>query len=468
MFAETLLDTVVAGIATLPLRQFVEDVSNDVKNPVMDEKLHFPQLKTIASGDYTTWNDKISTPPGLYYLSLLYAKISNSEITLSNMRYFNFLGGVLLAMLVMLIRFKNKEAGFSAVSILLNPLIAIYYSLFYPDVWASVFIVAAYAVIVWKPKNSYILSAIMSAILGSLSVTFKQSNIVWVFFMGAVIIDSIVKDGKKYKYGEGIGDTLTFIKTGLANLTTLIPFIIVGVAFFTFVYQNGGVALGDKENQIIVPHLAQICYCVTFIMIFTIPIWISSRTFVDYVNDNLFSISGLMFNAAWIPILYIVIENFTIIHPSMLSDNRHYVFYFIRLLIVREEKARLQLIPVYHFSFYIIWKLFKNNYDNNTPNKRTAASPLIFYSFMICLSISVMLTPMFDLRYYIVPMIFFRLFVSTISEPVLPINILHTYNTEIRYTGEGIWLWMWTQFIYISFLKYTFKYGSEVVERVIW
>ncbi|CAI8507003.1 unnamed protein product [Pichia kudriavzevii] len=60
----TLIDIAATAIAGMPLRQFVEDVSLRVNYLFIDENFHYPQLKTILSGDYTSWDSKITTPPG--------------------------------------------------------------------------------------------------------------------------------------------------------------------------------------------------------------------------------------------------------------------------------------------------------------------------------------------------------------------------------------------------------------------
>lgn len=465
----SLLDIIVAGVVSVPLRNFAEDVSAIVNYQFIDEIFHYPQFKVIEGGDYQTWDPKITTPPGLYYLTAAYTKLFNLDPTLENARHFNYIGGLVLTSLVYLIRQRSRAPGFTSTSIFLNPILALFYSLYYTDVWASTFVVAAYAVIVFKPYKSYILTAWISATLGLASLLFRQTNIAWCVFLLAVLIDDKVKDEDLYNYEHGHGDIVTFVKTALKNFGIVIPYAIVGALFLTFVYVNGGIALGDKEHHVVMPHLAQLCYCATFITIFTLPIWFSFDIFSDYITDNLFSVPALFFNAAWIPTLFMVIKNFTIIHPFVLADNRHYTFYIVRNFIIRSENSRLELIPVYHFSFYILYKLFIQNSNIGEKEKRSVASPMLFVFYLFATAVSVILSPLFEPRYYILPFIIFRLFVRPLDEPVFKQYYLKKYNTAIRYVGEVVWLWLWTQAIYTIFLRISFQWADiEELQRIIW
>ncbi|KAG0684241.1 glucosyltransferase [Pichia californica] len=471
--SESLLDIAVAGIASLPVKQFVEDVAIQVNYPFIDEIFHYPQFKKIFRGDYKSWNPKITTPPGLYYLTLIYTKIFKIECTLENMRFFNYIGGLFLIAMIILIRLKSQNPGFTTAAIFLNPLLSVFYSLFYTDVWASAIVVAAYAVIVYKPFGNYFLTSVLSASIGLISLTFRQTNIIWCVFLLAALIDSKVKDEDLYKYEEGIEDPLTFIKTAFKNIVICIPYIIVGLIFVGFVYMNGGIALGDKENHILVPHLAQLCYCMTFIAVFTAPLWFSFSIFFDYLDDNFFCINGLVFNLAWIPSLFIFIQSFTIIHPFILADNRHFTFYIVRNFIIRTETSKYELLPIYHFSFYIVHKIFMQNCNvvkgKNNNFKRTAASPIMYYIYMICTFGVVCLSPLFEPRYYILPYIFFRLFTRPNDQPVIEFWLLKIHNTKIRYIGEILWLWFWTQALYLVFLQFTFEWENIAeLQRVIW
>ncbi|ORZ34088.1 DIE2/ALG10 family-domain-containing protein [Catenaria anguillulae PL171] len=45
-------------------------VSTQVKDPYMDEPFHAPQARAYCAGNWDTWDPKLTTPPGLYLVSL--------------------------------------------------------------------------------------------------------------------------------------------------------------------------------------------------------------------------------------------------------------------------------------------------------------------------------------------------------------------------------------------------------------
>ena len=45
-------------------------VSKVAPEPYIDEIFHVPQAQAYCRGDFSTWNDKITTPPGLYFFRL--------------------------------------------------------------------------------------------------------------------------------------------------------------------------------------------------------------------------------------------------------------------------------------------------------------------------------------------------------------------------------------------------------------
>jgi hypothetical protein len=42
-------------------------VSQVAPDPYIDEIFHVPQAQAYCAGNFSYWNDKITTPPGLYF-----------------------------------------------------------------------------------------------------------------------------------------------------------------------------------------------------------------------------------------------------------------------------------------------------------------------------------------------------------------------------------------------------------------
>ena len=59
------LATFVVGIITTLGLHLVKWVKFHVPRPYMDEIFHVPQAMAYCKGDFSDWDDKITTPPGL-------------------------------------------------------------------------------------------------------------------------------------------------------------------------------------------------------------------------------------------------------------------------------------------------------------------------------------------------------------------------------------------------------------------
>lgn len=55
----------VISVATL------KELNTQVTEPYMDEPFHIPQVQAYCNGDWSYWDPKITTPPGLYVLTIL-------------------------------------------------------------------------------------------------------------------------------------------------------------------------------------------------------------------------------------------------------------------------------------------------------------------------------------------------------------------------------------------------------------
>lgn len=460
MLSANVIDLIGGILAFIPLQRFVADVSNKVDYQFIDELFHYRQYRRYLIGDWGHWDPKITTPPGLYVLTWIYAQLPWVEGGLKDARFFNLLGGCFIGLCCVLIRFNSKTPGFSTASIMLNPLMAIYYSLYYTDVWSAALVVLMYTVVIIKPMGNIKLTATLASVVGLFSLVMRQTNIVWCMFALALLIDQQVKEGEdEFKYEGYVEDFTVFIKTALRNIPAVMPFIMVAGVFVSFVVENGGVALGDKENHILVPHMAQLCYCVTFIMMFTVPLWVSLKFLRGYLVENFGNMQMILFNAFWIPVIVIAVHNFTIIHPFILADNRHYTFYIVRRFIIRDENSKYQLIPVYHFSFYVIYKMF-----TMSCGKYRTSSLVMFVSWVVCTAMTVIPSPLFEPRYYILPFLMLRLSVGPSTDLVHGFNVV-----KLRYLAEVIWGFLWTQALYMIFLNVEFHWEDLTdPQRIIW
>ena len=86
-------------------------------------------------------------------------------------------------------------------------------------------------------------------------------------------------------------------------------------------------------------------------------------------------------------------ENFTIVHPFLLADNRHYAFYIYKRLLSQSYLKPL-ILMAYHFSsFQIISSLIKGG----------QLSFIGIFSYLIAVGLTLIPSPLFEPRYYITP-----------------------------------------------------------------
>ncbi|ABN65819.2 glucosyltransferase [Scheffersomyces stipitis CBS 6054] len=450
------LITLLLTLSTVAFCGYVHhQVSLKVKNPYIDEYFHIRQCQKYCQHKFHEWDNKITTPPGLYVLGFLYTnaiqKLSGAE---SNyycgnydiLRSVNLLG--FFALLAIAHRFKKSYGNqYLSINIASQPLLFTYYFLFYTDIWSTVFVVLALTIVMSKPVRDY--QAYCSGLLGLLSLWFRQTNIVWVAFILAVLVErSVVR--KRGESPNFLAQTSSFISSFFKNWFKIIPFVINAVLFAIFLKINGGITFGDKENHEIQLHVVQVFYCFTFIVLFTWPVWFDVHCLKRYLKFVFVQNYGLNFglNVVSLCAIKYVIDNFTVVHPFLLADNRHYTFYIFKRLI-SHPKSYIIAVPLYHFATYSIISSLS---QSDKINMRFVT--IVCYLAAVCLTI--IPSPLFEPRYYIVPLVIFRLFIKPV-------------NTKRHYL-EFIWLNTINVVTTLVFLNYEFTWASEPgsIQRIIW
>ncbi|CAI5758560.1 unnamed protein product [Candida verbasci] len=409
-------------------------VNQKLDSPFIDEIFHLKQCQRYYNYNYH-WDNKITTPPGLYYLGFLYSKLMSIvfgvPFSYEILRSLNLIGGLSILPLVLKRVFKKYKNGqFWTVNIISQPLLFTYYHLFYTDIWSTIFIVLSLSLITNKNNQK----PVLSGLIGFISLWFRQTNIVWLAFIATVFID------KKIMPTDSIDRAYQFIKKSFQHWKSLLPYLINFILFIIFLKVNGGITLGDKDNHKVELHVVQVFYCFTFINFFTLPIWFNKTTFIRYFRYWIqFYGLNIVLNLALLGLIKYIIDNFTVVHPFLLADNRHYTFYIYRKLL-KPKYSQFISIPLYHFATYnIITQLNKLSFIS-----------IIAFIMSICLTI--IPSPLFEPRYYIIPLIIFRLYIKS--------------NNELL---EFIWLNSINIATTFIFLSYEFSWASELTkQRIIW
>ncbi|VVB12944.1 unnamed protein product [Arabis nemorensis] len=388
---------VITSLWVIPMSIIVNHI---VPEPYMDEIFHVPQAQQYCNGNFKSWDPMITTPPGLYYLSLAHvATLFPGMLLMENTKSFagacstsvlrstNCVFAVLCGVLVYeIIRFlgpnlSDRKATLMALVMSLYPLHWFFTFLYYTDVASLTAVLAMYLACLRK-------RFMLSALFGTLAVFVRQTNVVWMLFVACSGIIDFTLDSSRQKEKQEVnqdlhqpvdrkGETLrsnlrkrksdsssdsryrlnlgkmissTEDTSGLVYeifavistswtmkweiLVKFSPFIVVVVGFGIFILWNGGVVLGAKEAHVVSPHFAQIMYFSLVSVLFTAPLHLS----VDQLR-NQFQKLHRYWPLSFLPTLVALLAGlasvhfFSLAHPYLLADNRHYPFYLWRKII---------------------------------------------------------------------------------------------------------------------------------------
>ncbi|KAL2177808.1 glycosyltransferase family 59 protein [Thermothelomyces heterothallicus CBS 202.75] len=405
-FKTQIITTFGFFVLWLASRWWLALVDKYVPEPYLDEVFHIPQAQKYCAGHFRDWDDKITTPPGLYLLSVAYHRFRLlSECTPFSLRSNNLLATILTAFLAAQCRhlIETRAAGvngetssvamslgsyYTGLNIALFPVIFFFSALYYTDVMSTLVVLVAYRnhLLRLQARRLGIVNDLWTAVLGVCALFMRQTNVFWVVvYMGGLEAvhalrsvhpgsqkDSTLHDPPLSQSGpqDWFLCVLTLAVAALSNPFRVVrqiwPHLTILALFAGFVAWNGGVVLGDKSNHIATIHLAQMLYIWPLFAFFSAPLLIpsvlSAATRPIQYLQTLFSLTSK--RAAFISVSYtlvtvllslVVVRYNTIIHPFTLADNRHYMFYVFRYTILRSQALRLSLVAAYTVCRWVVW-----------------------------------------------------------------------------------------------------------------
>ncbi|KAF8702946.1 hypothetical protein HU200_032450 [Digitaria exilis] len=446
----------VAGWA-IPIAALVNSV---VPEPYMDEIFHVPQAQQYCRGDLLTWDPMITTPPGLYFVSLAYvaslfpvawmfrvAETFDVLCSTAALRSTNVIMAMVCAVLfhdlLLCIRpgIGEKKATIYAILVALYPVHWFFTFLYYTDVASLAAVLAMY--LFCLKKQFWI-----SAMFGAFSLLFRQTNVIWIIFVAAngaisyiqdlypkddIIHENIEtthqsnrvvssKDNKitaqglrRRRINSPINKVFVSESTKLYNnlaeevwditsklwnskckvLIAFAPFVVAMLAFVSFIIWNGGIVLGAKEAHAVSPHFAQFLYFGLVAAAALLP-W---HCTLSQVLD-LFHLSEKNRTCSYLAVLmglglsFIAVHFFSIAHPYLLADNRHYTFYVWRKIIQVNWMMKYTLIPLYMFSWFSIINILGKSQTR-----------IWVLSFVLSVALVLVPAPLVEFRYYTIPFV---------------------------------------------------------------
>ncbi|KAI8995441.1 glucosyltransferase [Trametes punicea] len=408
---------VFATVAVLVLRALNEEV----REPYMDEPFHVPQAQAYCRGEYWTWDPKITTPPGLYLLSVILKKIFMLKCNLAMLRLTPVLSLLALPItLTPLICYHKRERPppslatppLEAVILASFPIAWFFGFLYYTEVPSLVSVVST-VVLAMQGRHW------LAALLGLVSCTFRQNNIVWVLYAYALSqlvylrfrrappnekLPPKLHDPPALEAGpeDLMWSMLSIPRVLPVILPNFVPYALVLVAFGAFVVWNGGIVLGDKANHIPAFHVPQLYYFVGFAAIFGWPALISTPggmiALLRGVHVKMFgSRRNTVVTLVASALMCLTIQKFTIQHPFLLSDNRHYTFYIWRRVFLIHPVVPYLLVPGYIACAWA-WYL-------RIGHDQTLLQNLLLPVFLVP---TLLPTPLLEPRYFLIPYILLR------------------------------------------------------------
>ncbi|KAI1826446.1 DIE2/ALG10 family-domain-containing protein [Xylaria intraflava] len=305
-------------------------VTENVPEPYLDEVFHIPQAQVYCRGRYFEWDNKITTPPGLYISTIVFNRLAGFLCSVYDLRAFNVYVVSFISSLALICRSSlawqssgrdtdHRISGndlVTGINVALFPVLFFFSGLYYTDPASTLVVLLAYAnhhsrVGTRQPSLG---NDVYALVLGILTLGFRQTNIFWVVvYMGGLEIVHVVKALKpqpaetpnfqnvserarfyawRYSLGDIHDPSLTLAEpvdiilcvlsisiASIYNLPIILrrfiwPHGVVLASFIGFVAWNGGVVLGDKSNHVATLHLAQLLYIWPFFAFFSAPLFI--------------------------------------------------------------------------------------------------------------------------------------------------------------------------------------------------
>ncbi|KHJ35914.1 putative glycosyltransferase family 59 protein [Erysiphe necator] len=549
--------SVIAGGSFLYLLIFFweNSVTKIVPDPYLDEIFHIPQAQAYCNGRFNVWDQKLTTPPGLYILAALKALIfQNSTEIYCGIDALRSQNGIALLAIFLFacscrlqITKSYQEVVHTAFNIALFPPLFFFSGLFYTDVISLFSVLVVYKLVLDRKKscNGYY-NNLSLLIAGIASLTIRQTNIFWTtIFSGAIDLTNALEleeilqreldppPGNHQQCGHGrrtfdiplneahLQDFVDFILKVIVVVfkrpgfvaKRIWPYITILISFASFVLWNGGIVLGDKSNHVVLIHLPQMLYLWPFITFFSAPLIIPTATKVLYNMKKFYLVIPksfrfyqsytwtLFYTIAALTSSIIIVKYNTIIHPFILADNRHYMFYIFRYTILRHTKIRYFLVPIYLICSYLIYLTFCT--QTTTPkhlkssNQKLACRGKPYWLWrstqyeapkisivlilLITTALSLITCPLVETRYFIVPWVLWRLNIppAYLRSRELGLNAARNINSlhQKILKLQGFTLWIETFWLLLIdlvvgyiFLYHGFEWPQEPgrVQRFMW
>uniref|UniRef100_A0A1B6IPA8 Dol-P-Glc:Glc(2)Man(9)GlcNAc(2)-PP-Dol alpha-1,2-glucosyltransferase n=1 Tax=Homalodisca liturata TaxID=320908 RepID=A0A1B6IPA8_9HEMI len=387
--------------------------------PFIDEIFHIPQTIKYCRGYFDEWDPKITTLPGLYYISVgvlmpLSALTGVDLCCVYGLRAINMIVSAVNFYLIYNISKRlhpnvmdDWKHLMTAANLAMLPPLYFFTFLYYTDIVSTCLVLLCYLLhLQHRPW--------LAATAGFMAVITRQTNIIWVAFFAFETIIEYLKEEAVWRRKKKITSVvessfkylqiLNFVVIDLSKqdsykighfigrvLSSVIGYLLIGLMFFGFVVYNRGIVVGDRTAHAVTIHLPQLLYFALFASVFSGPHFVVKvRQFFQAVLLN------RMYYLVALGLCVLAVHLNTMAHPYLLADNRHYTFYLWKRLFAK-EKLRDLVIPWYIYGLYCIHDSIKHK------------SITFQIAYWGCVVLNLVPQRLLEFRYFIVPYLMFRL-----------------------------------------------------------
>ncbi|KAM3536278.1 hypothetical protein MY4038_000436 [Beauveria bassiana] len=225
-------------LLTCALQLWFTLVSLTVPEPYLDEIFHIPQAQKYCEGRFFDWDDKITTPPGLYLFSVAIHRIATTlripplnVCDVFSLRLINCAGVLGISYLALWcrqaiearqheaisslsparVRAFSQYALHTAINIGLFPLIFFFGGLYYTDVLSTGVVLAAFVNHLSRVGvvHSSVWSDLVTIVLGAAALCMRQTNVFWiVVFLGGLEAVHAVKTLRPDRVNQPVMKTM--------------------------------------------------------------------------------------------------------------------------------------------------------------------------------------------------------------------------------------------------------------------
>jgi alpha-1,2-glucosyltransferase len=310
---------------------------------------------------------------------------------------------------------SNTNLLISSISLATFPLLFFFNFLFYTDPGSLFFVLLMYLYHLNR-------SEWLASFFGAISLLFRQTNIIWLFFVASYtslqILNANIEKLRKKNTRSRVMNSIAlqicyscggYMITGLLYLT----FILMNRGNYSNNYQKHvlnqilivvctGIVLGDRSAHTASLNLPQFLYFVAFCSIFGWP-WTSHpsnfKSFISLFRSEM----RYCLIVCYITIA-IILKNMSVAHPYLLADNRHYTFYIWRRFLSIKQPVEVLIFPILYIYCGCAMFFSLKQRDN-------------LWKCLFFASAAMALIPqsLLEFRYFMIPFMIWRLNSTTIS-----------------------------------------------------